>query len=150
MKDGLGSSYLFGVSLNYQLINNLKDLKSVNRYSSWIIQTDSTQNILQFDKISGYLGHYSIDNALNLNIDAYLFPQIIGGQIGFGGYIRSQLTGDRPRNNLGFGAIIGQKDAPTNIVIGVLYQFNDVFNQLDKENEFLKRGGINLIAGFKF
>jgi hypothetical protein len=149
-KEGLASSYLFGSSICYSLDNNLKDIKSVDLFASLPAQSNGNQSILLYDKKSGYKGNYSTYHSLKINIDAYIFPQLLGGNLGIGGYLRSQLTGGKPRNNLGIGALIGQKNAPSNIVLGILYQFNDVFNQLNKENEFLKRGGINLIAGYKF
>jgi hypothetical protein len=151
LKSGdLASSYLFGISANYSQINNLDDLKSVQTYSLFTKDTGSTKTILMSDKKSGYSGNYSSYGALRLNLDAYLYPQILGGQIGFGGYIRSQIIGTSPRTNAGAGFIVGQSGAPTNVVFGLLYQFNDVFNQLKQENDFLKKGGINIVAGYNF
>ena len=119
-------------------------------YSTFTNDTGSTITTLLTDEKSGFSGDYSSFGAFRFNLDAYIYPQIIGGQIGFGGYARSQLNGTSPRNNMGVGFIIGQKDAPTNVVFGILYQFNDVFNQLKEENDFLKRGGINIVAGYSF
>lgn len=147
---GLASSYLFGLSADYSQINNLDDLKTVQTYSSFTIDTGSTKTVLLSDKKSGYSGNYSSFGALRVNLDAYLYPQILGGQIGFGGYIRSQVSGTTPRTNAGFGFVVGKKGAPSNVVLCLLYQFNDVFNQLQEENDFIKRGGINFVAGYNF
>jgi hypothetical protein len=150
MQDGLASSYLFGVSIDYSQINNLDDLKSVQTSTTFTTDTGKTTTILVSDKKSGFSGNYSNFSAFRFNIDAYIYPQIIGGQIGFGGYSRSQFSGTDPRTTAGVGFIIGKKGAPTNVIFGILYQFNDLFNQLKEENNFLKRGGINIVAGYSF
>jgi len=149
-KDGLASSYLFGASIDYSLINNLDDLESAQTNTTFTKDTGSTKTTLLMDKRSGFSGDYSSFGAFRFNVDAYIYPQTIGGQIGLGGYFRSQLNGTSPRTNAGLGFVIGQKDAPTNVVFGILYQFNDLFNQLKEENNFLKRGGINIVAGYSF
>ncbi|MDP2947398.1 MAG: hypothetical protein Q8N88_04750 [Nanoarchaeota archaeon] len=149
-KDGLASSYLFGVSLDYSALNNLDALKSAQTFTTYNTTSNNSQTTLMSDKRSGYTGDYSTFGAFRFNLDAYLYPQTIGGKIGVGGYIRSQLNGIQPRINAGVGFVIGQKDAPSNVVFGVLYQFNDLFNQLKEENDFLKRGGINIVAGYCF
>jgi hypothetical protein len=150
--EGIAPPYLFGISVNYSHINNLDDLKSVQTYSYLTKDTSNTKNILLSDKKSGFSGDYSSFWALGLNLDAYLYPscKILSGRVGFGGYLRSQLSGTDPRTNAGIGFVVGEKEAPTNIVFGVLYQFNDVFNQLNQENDFIKRGGINIVAGYYF
>ncbi len=144
------SSYLFGLSLDYRLTNNLEDLTPVETYSTFSLDSSNTRTLMLTDNKSGFSGNYSSFEAMNLNMDAYIYPHIIGGQIGFGGYLRSQFSGMDPRTNAGIGFVIGQKGAPSNVVFGVLYQFNDLFNQLNSENNFLKRGGLNIIAGYSF
>lgn len=148
--EGLASSYLFGISANYSQINNLEDLKSVETYSLLTKDTSNTKTVLMSDKKSGYNGDYTNFGSLRINLDTYIFPQSIGGRIGFGGYLRSQITGTSPRTNAGAGFIVGQSGAPTNIVFGLLYQFNDLFNQQKAENDLIKRGGINIVAGYNF
>jgi hypothetical protein len=147
---GIASSCIYGVAADYSLINNLDDLKSVQSYTTFTKDTGSTTTTLLSDKKSGFAGEYSTFGAVRLNIDAYIYPQIIGGQIGFGGYTRSRLSGKNPKTNAGAGFIVGERDAPTNVVFGILYQFDDVFNQLKEENDIIKRGGINVIAGYSF
>jgi len=147
---GPASSYLFGISADYSRINNLEDLKSVQTYSSFTKDTGNTKTVLLSNKKSGFSGDYSSFGALRANLDAYLYPQILGGQIGIGGYIRSRITGTDPRTNAGVGFVVGQSGAPTYVIFGLLYQFNDVFNQLKEENDFIKRGGINIVAGYSF
>lgn len=149
-KDGLGSSYLFGVAFEYALTNNLEDLKVVQTYKTITVDDAGNPLTLLSDKKSGFSGEYSNFSAAKLKFDVYLFPQNLGGRIGLGGYGRTQFSGTAPRTSAGSGIILGEKDAPSNIVCGIFYQFNDLFNQLDQENEFLKRGGINIVAGYSF
>jgi hypothetical protein len=136
--------YLLGASISFGKINNLEDLSEVE-IDSFLIRNNK---MLALQKDNGYAGGYIAENALKLNIDFYIYPQFLGSQIGVGGYLRGQLTGTYPRQNAGVGFIIGQHGAPSNIVMGLFYQFNDVFNQLNTDNNFLKRGGINLVAGY--
>jgi len=143
--------FLIGTSLNFELINNQQDLSTVETYltSSHFVGNNTTT--LQKNMKTGYSGDYFTTSAILYYLDAYAYPEILKQhRIGFGGYLRSQLTGQAPRNNLGAGLVLGQKGSPTNIVLGFFYQFNDIFNQLDKQNDFLKRGGVNLIAGYNF
>jgi hypothetical protein len=144
------SVYLFGITLNYSYTNNLKELKSVQAYNTNTVTSGSSQVILMMDKKSGFSGDYLTFGELNLNVDFYIYPKIVWKQIAIGGYLRSQLAGLNPKNNAGVGLIVGQNDAPTNIVFGIMYQFNDIFNQLNKESDFIKRGGINLVTGYNF
>jgi len=149
-KDGVDSSFLWGGSANFGSVNNLDDLKSVQTFTTSDVISGSTVTTLQKDKKQGFEGLYYTETALRVNLDGYLFPQLFGGRFGVGGYVRSKLTGTNRKNDAGLGIILGEKDAPSNIVLGVLYQFNDVFNQLDSESNVIERGGINLIAGYNF
>ncbi len=150
VKTGLPSSYLFGVTLNFGIFNNINDLKSVQTYSTYTSETGSTQTTLLSDKKSGYSGIYARYGALRLNSDLYLFPRTIGGRIGIGGYLRSQVAGYNPRTNAGVGILIGRKGAPAAVVLGILYQFNDIFNQRDSQSNIIGRGGINIVTGYNF
>jgi hypothetical protein len=146
-----GVNDLFGISAGYAQINNLSDLKSATTYTtSSIPGSNNTQTTLLENQKSGYSGDFQSSNAVIVNFDEYVFPFRKLNQIGFGGYGRCQLSGFDPRTNAGGGIIFGRKGSPSLIVLGILYQFNDIFNQLNKQNDFLKRGGINLVAGYKF
>lgn len=139
--------WLDGISISYGLINNLNDLKSVQTYSTSTVTTNDSQTTLLQNQQTGYSGVYFKTNIIQVNFDEYIYPL---RQIGVGGYLRSQLTGNMPRNNAGAGVVLGKKGAPDNVVFGILYQFNDIFNQLNKQNDFLKRGGIYIVAGYSF
>lgn len=149
-KDGAASSIIVGINAAVDKINNLDDLDPSTLYSSITTASAKGASTLLKDKTAAFYGDYHTSVAFKINLDAFVFPQFLSGQIGIGGYFRGQLTGYQPRNSVGAGAILGQKGAPTNITLGVLYQFNDVFNQLGQENNFLKRGGLNLVAGYRF
>lgn len=149
-KKGVRSSFIFGITATVALISNLADLTAVDVYQTTSITKNDTTRTLMQDKNSGYSGDYHRSVAGQINADFYVYPKFMGGIIGVGGYARTQLFGYQPRQNLGIGALVGKDGAPTNIVVGLLYQFNDVFNQLGKENQFFKRGGVNIVAGYKF
>jgi hypothetical protein len=142
-----GLSYLFGFCVNVGMINDLNDLKSVDTYTTSEATVNNVYTTLLKDKNSGFSGNYVTSSALRINADGYLF---FLKQLALGGYIRSQLSGVNPRTSTGLGIILGQEKAPSNVVGGIFYQFNDLFNQLNKQNDFLKKGGINLVAGYHF
>lgn len=144
------AGFLLGLSASVGMINNLSDLKPVDVYQSVTVTAHDTSLTLLKSKKSGFSGGYHTSAAVKLNMDAFVFPGFLNNQVGVGGYTRFQFFGYQPRQNVGLGVITGQKGAPANIAFGLLYQFNDVFNQLGAENNFLKRGGINLVAGYKF
>ncbi|WP_298307097.1 hypothetical protein [Flavobacterium sp.] len=141
---------IYGTSFSFGEVNNIEDLKPVTTFETVQFTSGTDTTTLQKNKKQGFEGDYLSYTALKFNFDAYFFPQKIGGQIGLGGYVRSQLTGQSKKNNFGLGIIVGKKGAPDNIVFGLLYQFNDVFNQLEDDNNFIERGGINLVAGYSF
>jgi hypothetical protein len=149
-KNGESSPYLIGITLNYGIYNNINDLKSVQTYSTYTSEIGNTQTTLLSDKKSGYSGSYTRYGALRMNMDLYLFPRAIGGRIGIGGYLRSQVAGYIPRTNAGAGILIGRKGAPGAVVFGILYQFNDIFNQRNSQSNIIGRGGINIVTGYNF
>jgi hypothetical protein len=141
---------LFGTAASYSWINDLGDLKPVDVYQSTsVTKNDTTLTALQSKK-SGYKGTYQASRAALINLDAYLFPTFLHEEVGVGGYARLQLSGYKPRQNAGLGILFGKSGAPSNINFGILYQFTDVFDQLGKQPEFIKRGGVNVVAGYKF
>jgi hypothetical protein len=103
------------------------------------------QKTLLQDKTSGFKGNFHSSGVIRVNVDAYLYVIDLAA---IGGYGRIQATGADPRTSAGVGVLLGQKGAPGKIAIAILYQFNDLFNQLNKENEFLKRGGVNVVVGY--
>lgn len=149
-KDAASSSILFGINAAFNKINNLDDLDPSSIYTTITTTVNNKTITLLKDKVSAFSGNYHTSLAFKLSVDAFVFPEFMSGRVGIGGYYRGQITGYQPRNSLGAGAVWGQKGAPTNITLGIMYQFNDVFNQLGYENNFLKRGGINLVAGYRF
>jgi hypothetical protein len=146
------SAFLFGISASFGRQNNLDDLRTVERTTS-VTVTDSasnTQSTIVKEKKSGYEGAYQITEALRLNVDAYLYPSLLGNRIGLGGFYRGQLSGREPRSNAGLGLLAGQKGAPSNVVFGIFYQANDVFNQLGNEESFARRTALTLNVGYSF
>jgi len=147
-KDDLPSSYLLGLAFNFGRFNNLSGLKSISSYNT--INT-SGESVLLLDEELGFVGDYKESYNLNFALDFYFYPQqFFNGRIGVGGYMRSLVTGNAPRNNIGFGALIGKEGAPSNVVLGVFYQFNDIFNQLELNKGFIERSSLNIITGYKF
>lgn len=147
----LNGPYIFGISLNYGKFNNIDDLKGVQKFSIQLLtDSENKQYIFQKDKKSGFEGNYYTTNSVHLNVDTYIFPKILGKNIAIGGFLRSYLSGEKPRTNAGFGLLIGEKTAPTNVVLALLYQFNDIFNQLKEETDFIKRTSLNINVGYNF
>jgi hypothetical protein len=140
-------SYILGLSAGFAVLNNLTDLKAVEIYKADTSSLNGEKTILLRDKKSGFSGQYYTANSFQINFDFYYF---VFTRVGFGGYFRTQQSSQDPRSNAGVGLVIGQSGAPSHIVLSILYQFNDVFNQLNKENDFIKRGGINFVAGYSF
>jgi len=141
---------IFGASISYSHINNINDLKSTDVFQTLSVTKNDTTLTSQKGKKSGYSGDYHTSDACLINLDAYLFPDFLHNHVGVGGYGRFQLAGYQPRQNVGIGIIFGKEAAATNINFGILYQFTDVFNELGKEKDFIKRGGVNIVAGYKF
>lgn len=144
--DVTAKTTLFGIGLSYGKNNNLDDLKNVDTYNN--IQNGTT--LILKDKKSGKIGDYNASNGLRLNTDFAIFPFENLKFISLGGYFRGQFGGFQPRQNLGLGMFVGKKGSPTNIVFGAVYQIGDIFNQLEKEKDLVKRSGLNLIAGYSF
>jgi hypothetical protein len=141
--------WLNGFTFGLARLNNINDLKSVQTSQTISTTVNNKQTTLSSGSQSGFSGEYATTNALLLNIDSYCFV-LKTRQIGIGGYLRSQLTGIKPRSSAGAGIVFGKKGAPDNITLGLFYQFNDIFHQLDTSNDFIRRGGVNVVAGYSF
>ncbi len=144
------STTLFGISSEFGSYNNLDDLTAVERYKSSIDNSSTPSTIVVSNKKSGFSGDYKEGNMLKINMDYLVFPTCLKGRVGLGGYFRGGLGGDFSRQNLGVGCFLGKEGAPDKIVLGLVYQINDVFNQLKEEPSFQKRTGISITAGYSF
>jgi hypothetical protein len=138
---------LSGVSLEFGRYNNTDDLKGADRYE---YKMDGSNAIVLSGKKSGFKGGYYEHSMLRLNADFIIFPRCISNQFGIGGYYRGDFGGPFAKHNIGFGFFLGQQGAPDKIVLGVVYQVNDIFNQVSDEPNFRKRTGISLTAGYNF
>jgi hypothetical protein len=149
--DRLKSSWILGVAAKFGRSTNLDDLRLVDVSTSRTVNNgNNTQSTVVLQKKSAYNGDYEVLEALRINVDSYIYPQFLGGRYGIGGFYRGQLTGKYQRSNAGIGMIVGQEDAPSRTVLGVFYQANDIFDQLNKEPLFIKRTSLTLNAGYSF
>jgi hypothetical protein len=144
------SPIIFGASAKFGKVNNLEQLTPVKTFITNTVPNGSAEVTAERSGKNGYSGDFLSFTSFRLNFDAYAYPKTLGGRLGLGGYVRSQLSGAQKKNNLGIGAIVGEQGAPANVVFGLLYQFDDVFNQLDSDSNVFKRGGINIVAGYSF
>ena len=141
---------VFGAMIKFAKENNLDDLDKVETQN---VQTGTAggNTVLVGNQKSGFSGTFEESFALRLNIDAYVYPNRFAKlPIGLGGYIRSQFTGYAPQQNAGVGIIFGQNGAPATIAFGLLYEFNDIFDQQGSGTGAFARGGLNIVAGFGF
>jgi hypothetical protein len=148
--NGLGTlramSYILGIAGSFGKYDNLEDLDPVDKYT---IISGNDAAVLS-DKKSGYTGPYYTANMFKLNIDYLLYPGILNNQFAIGTYYRGSFGGEFARSNWGAGVFLGHQEAPSNVLLGIVFQVTDIFNQLDKEQIFQKRTGISLTAGYNF
>ncbi|GAB3983487.1 hypothetical protein GCM10028806_56750 [Spirosoma terrae] len=137
---------IIGYSGSIGYLNNTSDLKTVDVYTR--VEIDST--VILKNKKSGFVDNYQKFFGARLNIDYAVFPFKNYGYISIAVYGRGQLWGYQPTQKAGIGIFVGQQGAPTKIVAGIAYQVNDIFNAVSDEPTFLKRTGVNLVAGFNF
>lgn len=139
------NSIILGVSADVGQLNNLSALKEAEVYQT----VTANQTTRLTDKEIAYAGSYTTFTGARFNFDAYVFPKLMGGLIGLGGYSRTLTGGPAPKTNAGLGFIVGQKGAPSHIAVGVFYQFKDIFDQTTSDKKLLERSGINVVAGYK-
>jgi hypothetical protein len=146
-----GSDFVFGGQVKFGKYNNQNDLDNIDIYTSPSNTQGGTTSTRLSGQKSGFEGAYEEGYCLRANIDLYIYPnRLRNNPMGFGGYIRSEIAGFAPRQNAGVGVVLGQKGAPSAVAFGIMYQFNDLFDQQGAGTSAFSRGGLNLIAGFNF
>ena len=144
------NSTLLGVSLEYGRYNNTDDLKSVDRYEITTDISTIPNTLILSNKKSGFKGNYIEENMIKLNFDYLFYPHFAKNRFAIGGYYRGGFVGKFQKQNLGFGIFLSQDEAPDKIVLGIVYQINDIFDQIKEEPSFNKRTGISITAGYNF
>lgn len=144
---GPNSVTLFGFGLKAGRFNTFDDLKKVETSTMTTLNDDT---ILLESITPGFKGDYKTYYGMNLLADGYIFPSGWNNRVGLGSYARYNAIGNTPRLNFGLGAVVTKDKKPTNVVLSLMFQFSDVFNDLEEEDSVLfDRFGINLIAGYK-
>nr|WP_293295823.1 hypothetical protein [Allomuricauda sp.] len=138
---------LVGFGAKAGRFNTFDDLKKVETS----ITTGLNENTVLLESItSGYKGDYETYYGMNLLADAYFFPSSWDNRVGLGLYARYNAVGNAPRLNSGLGMVVTKDKKPTNVVLSLMFQFTDMFNNLEQEDSNLfNRFGVNLIAGYK-
>ncbi|MDB5209802.1 MAG: hypothetical protein JWQ30_629 [Sediminibacterium sp.] len=140
------SSTVLGASIEYGKYDNLTDLDDVDQYHT----TTVGRNVVLSDKASGFKGAYMKGGMMKVKFDFMVYPTFLGGTVGVGSFYRGGIGSSFARQNIGIGLFAGNAKAPGNIIGGFVFQVNDVFNQLQKEADFVKRTGISFVAGYNF
>jgi hypothetical protein len=134
---------IFGVSISGGYFSNTGDLDGVTQYT---VHSNLSSVILS-DSKTGFIGPYSSSYMVKASMDYLVYAL---ENIAIGSFYRGGFGGEFASQNMGFGIYFGHQDAPSKILTGIVYQVNDVFNQLGKENSFQKRSSLSLIAGYTF
>jgi hypothetical protein len=149
--DGSGKSitveryWILGASAGYKKSNNFSTLD------------DITVNSLQFGNgqtyaittLQGKMGTYSGYDVVPVNIDIAYNPMIFGqSSVGFNTYMRTEAFKPENSVNIGIGTYLTKDGQPRNILGGLAWQFNDVGNAKNKDDNLIQRSSIFAYIGF--
>jgi len=139
-------SYLFlGISTGYKRANNYDQLDD----GVYEVFLDSTGNAAIVTETSGKKGTYVGYNTMPLNIDIAWLPEIFEKNLfGINTYFRTNFFKEKNTSDIGIGVFLAQDGKPRNIIGGLAWQFNDIGNKLDKEDNLIERSSVFFYVGF--
>ena len=134
-----------GMSTGYKRSNNTASLD------------DGSVNTVQFGSSSSYavkteegkLGAFEGYHVIPLSLDIGYTPRILGqSSIGFNSFLRNEINKPKNTVDLGIGIFVSKENEPRSVVGGLAWQFNDVANRLDKEDNLVQRSTVFFYVGF--
>jgi hypothetical protein len=134
----------FGFSTGYAFSNNEDDLDDVR--VDTIQAVGNGKSVISSEEIkSGILKQY---HTIPFNVDIAISPRV-GKQnmLGINAYFRSELL-PKPKMNAGLGIYLSKRNAPTEVVGGLAYQFNDISNTGDSDESIFKRNVLFFYIGY--
>lgn len=134
----------FGISVGYAYKNNSDDLDDIQIDTILAVRQGKSAISSKTYK-NGPLNKY---HTIPLNIDIGISPSIKETNIlGFNAYFRSELL-PKPTMNAGLGIYFSKRDAPSEVVGGLAYQFNDLTNDGDSKEKIFKRNTLFFYIGY--
>lgn len=127
------NNYIFiGLQSGFARTNNYNDLDEVSINTTVI----SAGNVSTTKSETGKFGQYKKYDVIPLNFDIGVTPRMFKhNYFGFNGYFRSNFL--KPKNDCkaGIGIYLADEKHPSSITGGFAWQFNDIFNALQKNDK---------------
>ncbi|MFN3195267.1 MAG: hypothetical protein ACE364_04890 [Chlorobiota bacterium] len=148
----LNGNMIFGLYGGYDKNNNLSSLSKITVNESTNLGVDSlgTTSRTTEDSYTAWKGEYKLIDQFSIYLDYVFIPNFLDNRVALSLYSRSGFNSVLNKTNAGFGIYFNEKDNPTKIIGGLIYEFEDVFDVKKSGNSLGKRGTLGIVLGYNF
>lgn len=148
----LNGNMIFGLYGGYDKTNNLSSLSKITVNESTNLGVDSlgTTSRTTEDSYTAWKGEYKLIDQFSIYLDYVFIPDFLDNRIALSLYSRSGFNSEFNKTNAGFGIYFNEKDNPTKVIGGLIYEFEDIFDAKKSDSSLGKRGTLGIVLGYNF
>lgn len=147
----LNGNMIFGGYAGYERTNNISSLSqlTVKETMTTGMDSDGTERTAETE-YTAWEGEFKALDQFSLFWDYVYIPDYLSNRMALSIYSRSSFNSINSMTNGGLGLYLNKEGEPLQIVGGLIYEFEDLFDDLNAGTSLGERGVLGIVLGYNF